>query len=288
MLELSTGLSRIAHLSDVHMLASRPGRSRAPYDLSTRFVSIGRRLDPRSRARKLSRAMGAAQRAGARHFVLSGDLTEMGAPAEYEAFAEVLEETRIPAERITLVPGNHDAYSGPDAWKRAMRGPLAPFARTSASEPGRLVDLDDVALLPLDVALHQPVTGSSGELTGDAADALERRLKDPALAGKAVVVVQHHPPYPHDRSVWQWIDGLRGWARAMDLLTRFRHAHVLHGHLHVASDRPVDRAPLPFAPRARSRVFGAPAIVDDPDHRSRVRLYDVRDGGLESAGILEA
>ena len=284
MLQQSPGPSRIAHLSDVHMLASHPGRSRAPYDLSTRFVSLGRRLDPRDRARKLSRGMRAAESAGARHFVLSGDLTEMGTPAEYEAFAEILHDTKIAPERITLVPGNHDAYSGPDAWRRAMEGPLASFAPTSAGEPGRVIDLDDVALLPLDVALHQPVTRSSGELTEAAANALERRLADPGLRRRALVVVQHHPPYPHDRGIWQWVDGLRGWARAMDLLARFSHAHVLHGHLHTSSDRPIDR----LVARGRSRIFGAPAVVDDTAHHARVRLYDVRDGNLESAGILEA
>ncbi len=272
--------SRIAHLSDVHMLAARPGRSRAPYDLSTRFVSIGRRLDPRSRSRKLARAIGAAEKAGASHFVFSGDLTEMGAPEEYEAFAEVLHETKIAPERVTLVPGNHDAYSGADAWKKAMEGPLAAFAPTSASEPGRVVDLGEIALLPLDVALHQPVTRSSGELTADAADALEHRLRDPALRHKALVVVQHHPPYPHAASLWQWIDGLRGWARSMELLGRFPRAHVLHGHLHYAIDRIVTLG--------RSRVFGAPAVVDDPSHVARVRIYDLREGALESAGILEA
>jgi 3',5'-cyclic AMP phosphodiesterase CpdA len=271
--------TRIAHLSDVHMLEPRPGRSGARYDLSTRFVSLGRKLDARCRAKKLTRAFSAAAHAGASHFVLSGDLTEMGTAGEFEAFAEVLHDTKIAPSRITLVPGNHDAYSGPGAWKRALEGPLAAFAETSATEAGRVVDRGDLAYLPLDVALHQPVTRSSGELRADAADALERRLDDPALRRKVVVLVQHHPPYPHDTGVWQWIDGLRGWGRLMDLLHRFPNVHVLHGHLHYAIDRIVKLG--------RSRIFGAPAIVDDAHDRSRVRLYELHDGALQSAGILE-
>jgi hypothetical protein len=35
----------------------------------------------------------------------------------------------------------------------------------------------------------------------------------------------------------------------------------------------------------KSRIFGAPAIVDDAEEAPRVRLYDVRDGLLEDAGM---
>ena len=35
----------------------------------------------------------------------------------------------------------------------------------------------------------------------------------------------------------------------------------------------------------RERIFGAPAIVDDPVNRPRVRLYDVHGTALESVGF---
>jgi hypothetical protein len=35
----------------------------------------------------------------------------------------------------------------------------------------------------------------------------------------------------------------------------------------------------------RARVFGAPAVVDDDEERPRVRLYDARDGAVESLGF---
>src|SRR4051812_24439011 len=77
---------RIAHLSDVHMLASRPSRARARHSLGVRFLSIGRKLDAWRRTRNLARALDAAKRSGAHHFVISGDLTEIGAMDEFEAF----------------------------------------------------------------------------------------------------------------------------------------------------------------------------------------------------------
>ena len=269
-------VTRIAHLSDAHVLDHRPASRRPRYELGVRFVSLGRPLDAVDRARKLASAFAAADRAGADHFVVSGDLTETGTPGQFEAFAEVLDGARIAPHRITLVPGNHDAYTSTDGWARALEGPLAPYRPTSALAPGHVVERDDVCFLPVDVACHQPVTRSAGELSMSAAETLERRLRDPGLSKKARVVVQHHPPYRRF-GAWQWIDGLRGWATLMDLLARFPHVQLLHGHLH--------RAVSTVVSFGKDRVFGAPAVVDD-EHAPRIRMYEVQDGALASVGIL--
>ncbi len=270
---------RIAHLSDVHMLEARPNPS-ALHNLSVQFVSLARPLDARGRARKLRRGLAAAKRAGADHFVISGDLTEVGAPDQFEAFAEELDASGIDPERITLVPGNHDAYTSGEAWRRALEGPLRPYVRGAALEPGHVVERGDVVLLPIDVSCFQSIARSAGVLSPANGDALERRLDDPALEKKAIVVVQHHQPFTHARSAWQWIDGLRGSERLMGLLARHPRVSVLHGHMHKVVDRIVGLGV--------SRIFGAPAIVDDAEGEPRVRLYDVRDGALESLGMCPA
>jgi 3',5'-cyclic-AMP phosphodiesterase len=260
------------------MLEERP--SSGSHDLSVKFLSWGRVLDGAGRAKKLKQALSVAVRSGADHFVISGDLTEVGSPNQYEAFASVLCDSAIDPERITLVPGNHDAYTSGDAWKRALEGPLRPFATGAADEPGRVVDRGDVVILPIDVSCHQSIARSAAELTSVNADALERRLSDPGFRHKAVVVVQHHQPFSHARSAWQWWDGLRGHARLMDLLGRYRPVSLLHGHMHKVLDRLVGLT--------RSRIFCAPAIVEDEDGAPRVRIYDVRDGALEALGLCPA
>ena len=82
-----------------------------------------------------------------------------------------------------------------------------------------------------------------------------------------------------------WLDGLRGYAQVVDLLMNHPRLQVLHGHLH----RVVDRM-LAVRDVTRARIFGAPAVCDDRDEgclaTPRVRLYDVRDGGLESLGLV--
>jgi Icc protein len=269
---------RIAHLSDIHMLEERP--SSGSHDLSVKFLSLGRTVDGAERARKFRRGLEVAKKSGADHFVISGDLTEVGTPPQFEAFASELDASGIHPERITLVPGNHDAYSSGDAWRRALEGPLRPYATGAAIEPGRVVDRGDVVFLPVDVSCYQSIARSAAELTAANADALEQRLKDPGFQDKTMVVVQHHQPFSHARSAWQWWDGLRGHARLMDILARYRPVSLLHGHMHKVLDRLVGLS--------MSRIFCAPAIVEDEEGVPRVRLYDVRDGMLEAIGMCSA
>jgi Icc protein len=261
---------RIAHLSDVHLLESGLAVGSA-YTWSTRLVSYARALEPRSRARKLSRALSAAVAKGATHIVISGDLTEIGSDAQFEAFAQSLHDSGITPERITLVPGNHDAYTSEDGWRRALKGPLAAFRASSAAEPGQVVDRGEVVFLPINSSCYQSIARSGGHLTDETTAAIAKLLDDPALQRRCVVLVQHHPPFRHKLGPWNWIDGLRGSARLIETLVKHAHVQLLHGHLHRITDRLL----------GRSRIFAASAVVDDGES-PRVRFYDVRDGVLES------
>ena len=112
---------------------------------------------------------------------------------------------------------------------------------------------------------------------------LQAALEDWDAAAPALAAVSAFPdpltpehllaPLPR---AWQWLDGLRGADRLVGILGRHEHVQVLHGHLHKAVDRIIGLG--------KSRVFGAPATVEDDDS-PRVRLYDVRDGQLESVGL---
>jgi Icc protein len=270
-------VTRIAHVSDAHMLDSRPSRSRSGYSMGVRYLSLGRPLDATARRKKFMRSMAVAARSGAQHIIVSGDLTEVGAPEEFEALAEALHETGILPERITLLPGNHDAYSSPHAWRAALDGPLRAYAVASAVGAPSVVDRGEVCFVLLDVSRHQPVTRSAGELSDADARGLERIVVDPAFRDRAIVVALHHPPFTHKTAAYQWINGLRGGARVMELLARLQNVYVVHGHLHYLADR--------VAGLGKARVFGAPAIVDDREGEARVRLYDVRLGEIESAGL---
>ena len=77
--------------------------------------------------------------------MITGDLTEDGHLAQFEVLAELLAESRISPSRITLVPGNHDAYCEGGAFAEAMAGPLKAYAATS--ECGSPITLRDATLV---------------------------------------------------------------------------------------------------------------------------------------------
>jgi len=270
------GTTRIVHLSDAHVLDPRPSRTRSGWSMRVRFLSFGRPLDAVGRRRKLTGGLDVARRMGAHHVVLSGDLTEVGSPGEYETLAEVLHDSGIPPERMTLVPGNHDLYSDANAWSWALDGPLAAFARTSAREAGKTVDIGGATLMPIDATFYQPVTRSAGCIDRETLEAVEHRAADSALASKPLVLVQHHPPYVRKTKAWDWVDGLVGAHSLMTLLERFSHLAVLHGHLHAMVDRALGCG--------AARILGATAVVDDKV-APRVRVYDVVGGRLVASTL---
>ncbi|HEY8073769.1 MAG TPA: metallophosphoesterase, partial [Labilithrix sp.] len=145
----------------------------------------------------------------------------------------------------------------------------------------KVVERGNLALMPIDTSLYQSIAFSRGDFSREAARAVERRLEDPALRDKTVLIVVHHPPLTRaSNAVWTWIDALRGGKQLVDLLMTHPRAQLLHGHLHRVVDRIVG-----LGRNARARMFGASATVDDLDDMPRVRIYDVRDGWLESAGL---
>lgn len=267
-----SSLAPIAHLSDLHLLGRRPAQARSVVELGMRFAGSGRALDPKQRIDKLVAGLGAARDGGAGHLVITGDLTDMGTPEQFEALAETLSDARIDPDRVTLVPGNHDTYTSADGWSRALEGPLARFRRASACADGSVVERARSFLLPIDVACHQHVTRAAGHLSTSAADALEHRVRDLTGRGRPIVIVLHHSPIAHTPRAWDWVHGLRGAARIVDLLKRYPDVHVLHGHLHHETELSLDAR--------RPRIFGAPAVVDDPRGAPRVRLYDVAGSSL--------
>jgi 3',5'-cyclic AMP phosphodiesterase CpdA len=264
--------TRIAHLSDVHMLGAAPSEPRGSWSFRHRFLSLGRPLDPAARRRRLALALAHARSAGADRIVISGDLTEVGLRTEFVALGESLHESGFAPDCVTLVPGNHDLYSSPEAWHWAIHGPLAAFAATSATETvGRIIECGSARLLPVDATFHQPMTRSAGALSRETLDAIERCASDPGLADMPLIVVQHHPPFPRGTGVWRWIDGLAGAHRMMAILREFRHLCVMHGHLHTLVTRSIgDEEP---------RILGATAVVEDQDV-PRVRVFDAYHGQL--------
>jgi 3',5'-cyclic AMP phosphodiesterase CpdA len=260
---------RIAHLSDFHLLEPDVGRRQVLERIRLGYLSLFRPIDGQARVQRAMRALANACERGFDHLVISGDLTEDGTPEQFEEVGRVLVESRINPSKVTLVPGNHDAYADRRAFERALEGPLRPFAQTSGGAPGQVVDLGELILLPVSTAVYQHWAWSAGHIDRERFEGLEKRAGDPGITKRAVAVVQHHAPNPHRFAAMQWADGLRGHARLLALLGKIRNLQLLHGHLHRAITRVLALGGI-------SQVFGAPAVVEDGE--PRVRIYETRAG----------
>ncbi len=260
-------IRRIAHVTDLHLLSFRSDGVSPRVDARTRFVSLGRALDPEARAARAESALQHARALGAEHFVLSGDLTELGLAAEFELLAAVLSDAGIGGDEVTLVPGNHDRYSEPEGFAAALDGPLSPWAR-HASSRSTVVDLGSIRLLPVDVTRPQSVMRSGGQIGADQLRTLSSVLDDPSIRARPAALVQHHPPFALPPVV-HFVDGLQGHDRLGCVLASRDAVQVVFGHLH----RHIDRGGSAAIPR----LLGAPCVVDDA---SAFRLYDVTADGL--------
>jgi len=261
-------MTTIAHLSDLHLLEDGWQKRRGQANLRLRFCSLLRPKDPAARRQKLRQGLWAAARARADHLVITGDLTEDGHGEAFEVLADELARGPIPPEAVTIVPGNHDAYTDGAAFERALEGPLRPWARTS--RPGAVTRLRGTVLVALSTAVHQHYTRSFGALGGEQLQTLRAMTSVRAFARGVVVLGMHHPPFGLRVPPMQWLDGLVEHRHLRGVLAENPHVHVLHGHTHRAEDHSVERD-------APAQVFSAAAVVeaDDP-----IRLFEAGEGRL--------
>jgi 3',5'-cyclic AMP phosphodiesterase CpdA len=261
-------MTTIAQLSDLHLVEDdyeqRPLSTRARLSC----LSLGRPLEPRERRQRVKRALAEVRANGADHLVITGDLTEDGAPRQFDVLAEVLADSHIPPDRITLVPGNHDAYDAAENYASALAGSLRAYAPTSTIVSP--LALRDVTLVPISTAFHQSLFRSAGAIAAAELEAMQKIAQDPAFRGRPLVFVQHHPPGRHFLPPFQWVDGLLEHAVLSAMTERTEHLHVVHGHTHRAVNRSVRQGESP-------RVFSALAVVES---ENALRLYDASPAGL--------
>ena len=261
-------MTQVAHLSDLHLLEDGHKARRGEARRRLTYISLGRPYEPEARRRRAAAALAASKRSGADHLVLTGDLTEDGLASQFAILAELLDESGWPPHCVTLLPGNHDAYAGKEAWALALSGPLASYRATSTL--GAPVRLPGVTILPLSTSLAQHYTRSSGAFAEGALASAGEAAAESRRSGEALVLAMHHPPRRSPLPLLQWIDGFRDHAAVGALLGVHDHVHVLHGHTHEAADHAV-------RPGATPRIFSTEAVVDGA---APLRLYRARHGRL--------
>jgi len=270
-------MTRIAHLSDLHLLEadyrSRTGLAR--YRLA--FLSTGVSVDVAQRRQRALAALERARRLHVDHVLITGDLTEDGTLGQYESLAELLDESGLPPERITLVPGNHDAYCEPQAWQSALQGPLAAYRETS--EEGALTVIGEAVIAPVSTVMDtQHFTRSAGVVRDSALLRIRELAADSVSSSRTLIVAQHHAPLGTSNPVWNYFDGTMGASTMRDLLAELPELHVVHGHVH-------HKTTLSLFGRSHAQVF---SVESSRDNDRSLRIYRAEGGELHAEGEMSS
>ena len=226
----------LAQLSDVHLAPLR--------GLALRHLNVkrglgylnwhrGRRQVHRRDALDLVVADMLAHRPD--HIAVTGDLINLGLPAEFEAARAWLQGLGAP-DKVTVIPGNHDIYThlgddpGVERWGDYMRSDAwgAKYAPGSARFPF-VRRLGPAALIALNSAVPTPPFVAAGELGHRQIATLAEILAATRREGLIRVVLIHHPPLPGQAPPRR---ALRDAPELERVLAEHGAELVLHGHNH--------------------------------------------------------
>ncbi len=194
------------------------------------------------------------------HIAVTGDLVNIALPPEFEQAARWLEAT-APPDRLTLVPGNHDAYAGKtyragwSRWNAYMQGDDGalpgqfPFVREIAS---------GIALVGLSSAVPSGVGFATGQLGPGQLAALDAILAELGRQGICRILLLHHPPLG---LLIRRRRGLRDETALRELIARHGAELVLSGHEHVflLGSMPGPALPVPVVVAPSASLVGGHA-----------------------------
>ncbi len=210
------------------------------------------------------------------HVLITGDITNFSLPGEFRQAAEWL-AALAPADRISLVPGNHDALVPVpaaeglglwDRWTRLQKG--WPFVHR----------VGEVSIIGLNSALPTAPLLARGRLGSEQLARLERALRAEGQAGRLRIVMIHHPAAA----------GAIGWRKALGdgnelraVLARTGAELVLHGHARSAR---LDTIAGPDGPIPSLCVPSSTALPNPQDEGARWhRLRLVGEAGARSIEV---
>jgi 3',5'-cyclic AMP phosphodiesterase CpdA len=206
------------------------------------------------------------------HVAVTGDLVNLGLPEEFLRAAEWLHHLG-PPDKVTAIPGNHDAYvrlhpkAGTGHWQPYMQANAAgeklfptppslfPFVRR----------FGDVALVALSSAIPTMPFIAAGKIGTLQRDLLGNALDRLKQAGLFRVVLIHHPPL---RVQAGWHRGLRDAGKFKKVLQRHGAELILHGHNHEQTVLELSTATGPAI------IVGVPSASEAVEGRAPAARYN--------------
>ena len=249
----------IAHLTDVHL---SPIVGFTPRHWNTKralgFINWQRRRQHIHQRGVVDRLVADMKAQGPDHIAITGDLINIGLPAEYDAAHAWLATVGAPSD-VSLVPGNHDIYtkvrghSGHARWGAYMQSDAWGVERGAVGSGGfpYVRRIGSIAIIGLCSAVPTAPGIASGRIGPVQMAATRRLLAKLGQERMFRLVMIHHPPLPGQAHKHHELTDADGLAQ---VLADSGAELVLHGHNH----RPM-AARVPWA-GGHAHVIGAASV----------------------------
>jgi 3',5'-cyclic AMP phosphodiesterase CpdA len=223
----------LAHLSDPHLAPLPAARLR---DLAGKrafgYLNWTRNRHKFHRRDVLDALVSDMQAQAPDHIAITGDLVNLALEAEFAPSRAWLESVGAP-DRVTVIPGNHDAYVRAtrhhfaEAWGHYFDGD---DRRDGGVTFPSLRRRGPLALISVSSAVPTPPLMATGRLGRTQLDKLEGVLAGLSAEQAFRVLLIHHPLHSDSR-----VKRLTDSSKLLALLKRHGVELILHGHDHVHS-----------------------------------------------------
>ncbi len=231
------------------------------------------------------------------HIVCTGDVSNIGLPSEWPT-ARVFMDGLGPPDKVSFVPGNHDAYV-----EGALEGLLAqigPWAKGDEGAVGAFPYVrrrGPVAFVGLSSAIPTLPFVASGRVGDRQMKEAEAVLAALGKEGLFRIVLIHHPPHVGGAPAGRNLLDAEGFEA---MIGRTGAELVIHGHMHVGSlawlAGPRGKVPVIGAPSASARggtmihSAGYHLYTIDTDETGFLLTAQLRgltgDGGIGDLGMI--
>ncbi len=266
---------RFAHCSDIHLLNLEGVR---PWQfLNKRITGAVNLALKRRRAHNdalFDRIVEHAHQLDVDRLVITGDLTNLALASEFAHVAEKLDQAGLP---VTVIPGNHDAYTRGSARHGRFEQYLAKYMegeRPSGSLYPFVQRYPGVALIGISTAVPTLPLYATGKVGTDQLTRLDQILADLGRKDVSRVVLIHHPVVDGVSSARHDLLDISAFG---EVIARRGAELILHGHEHREL---VGLLPGPDTEVPVHGVSSATALSQKPGREGAFRIYDIEPGSI--------
>lgn len=215
------------------------------------------------------------------HLAVTGDLTNLLLESELAKAAAAIARAGLPPERLSIIPGNHDAYVPGPHRARRFEHHMGPLLGEPALAWPRAQRHGDALVVSLSSAVPTPWFTAFGRVGRQQLEQARALLAQDA-AFKALLV--HHPPVQGDgRPDRVWRRNLDG-AEVISLCQDAGVGLILCGHTHRAFRRWVGEGARRLLVSCAGSTTKAPKALGQAATYERYSIQDGRLVGIETRG----